>query len=514
MRVARSGAPGFIGSRVLTEVLRHSHQVTAPDRPQSSDAGPAVVASPEAGLDPRRWAALALLAVAQFVVVLDSTIVNIALPSIGRDLHASTATLSWVINAYVLAFGGLLLLGGRLADLLGRRRLFISGLALFGLASLAGGLSRSPAMLITARGVQGLGAAALAPAALSLVTALFPAGAERNRALGIWGAVAGSGSAVGVLLGGVLTSGLGWQSVLFINVPVTLLAILIAPRLLSDSRAWETGGRIDVAGALTGTGATLAIVLALVRAPDAGWTSAQTLGLLALALLLGVLFVVVESRVSQPLVPLSIFRGPNVRSSNLTMVLMGAVVVGTFFILSLYLQQILGYDALKAGLVELPLAGLLVIVAGVAGPASARFGTKPVLLLGLALLAGGLGWLSRIPVNGSFVADVLVPSLLIGAGLGFAFVPLTIGAVLDVDAGGYGLASGLINSSQQVGGALGLAVLTAVAEGVIGRVNAPTLAVVNQGYQTALLVAAGIATLAFLAAAVLTPGRTGSRRHA
>lgn len=509
---------GFIRSRILTTLLGDGQGTTAFALQETRagtiagrGAAPAVVTPREAGLDPRRWAALALLAVAQFVVVLDSTIVNIALPSIGRDLHASTGTLSWVINAYVLAFGGLLLLGGRLADLLGRRRLFVGGLALFGLASLTGGVSRSAGMLIAARGVQGLGAAALAPAALSLVTALFPPGGERNRALGIWGAVAGSGSAVGVLLGGVLTSGLGWQSVLFINVPVTLLAILITPRLLSESRAQETGRRIDLAGALTGTGATLAIVLALVRAPDAGWASPQTLGLVAVAVLLGVLFVVVEQRVSEPLVPLSIFRGPNIRSSNVTMVLMGAVIVGTFFILSLYLQQVLGYDALKAGLAELPLAGLLVIVAGVAGPVTARIGTKPVLLLGLALLAGGLGWLSRIPVDGSFAADVLLPSLLIGAGLGFAFVPLTIGSVLDVDASGYGLASGLINSSQQVGGALGLAVLTAIAEGVSGHAGAPTLALVNQGYQAALLVAAGIAALAFVAAAALTPGRAGSR---
>jgi len=464
--------------------------------------------APDGGaLDPRRWAALALLAVAQFVVVLDATIVNIALPSIGHDLHASTETLSWVINAYVLAFGGLLLLGGRLADLFGRRRLFVGGLAVFGLASLAGGLSSSATVLIAARAVQGLGAAALAPAALSLVTTLFPAGAERNKALGIWGAVAGSGSAVGVLLGGVLTSGLGWEWVLFINVPVTLIAALITPRLLSESRAAGSSRRIDVVGAITGTSAALAGVYAFVRASDAGWASAQTVGLLAAAAALAGAFLFAEKRVAEPLVPLDIFRGRHVRAANIVMVAVGAVIVGSFFFLSLYLQQMLGYSALKAGLSQLPLAALLVVVAGAAGPVAERIGIKPVLLAGLGLLTAGLLWLSRMPVDGSYLADVLGPSLLIGAGVGLAFVPLTIGSVSDVDESGYGLASGLINTSQQIGGALGLAVLTAIANNSTANTTATSLTAINHGYQTALLVAAGIALAAFGAAAVLTPGR-------
>lgn len=449
------------------------------------------------------WASLALLAVAQFVVVLDATIVNIALPSIGHDLHASTGTLSWVINAYVLAFGGMLLLGGRVADLFGRRRLFISGLVVFGLASLVGGLSTSATMLIIARAVQGLGAAALAPAALSLVTVLFPAGAARNKALGIWGAVTGSGSAVGVLLGGVLTTGLGWEWVLFINVPVTVLAALVALKLLPESRAPGTDRRIDLAGTVTGVGATLVGVYALVQAADAGWASLQTIGLLAVAVALAGAFLAVEKRVSEPLVPLGIFRGRNVRFANVTMLAVGAVIVGLFFILSLYLQQTLDYSALQAGLSQLPLAGLLVIVAGTAGTIVEKVGIKPVLLTGLALLTGGLVWLSQITVGGSFVVDVLGPSLLIGAGLGLAFVPLTIGSVLDADDNSYGLASGLINTSQQVGGALGLAVVTATAESITGPDG--DMIAVTHGYQIALLVAAGIAALAFAGAAVLTP---------
>ena len=458
-------------------------------------------------LDPRRWTALALLAVAQFVVVLDATIVNIALPSIGRDLHASTGTLSWAINAYVLAFGGLLLLGGRLADLFGRRRLFTGGLVLFGLASLAGGLSTSMTMLIAARAAQGLGAAVLAPAALSLVTALFPAGPERNKALGIWGAVAGSGSAVGVLLGGVLTSGLGWEWVLFINVPVTLAAALITPRLLSESRATGAVHRLDVGGAVTGTGAALAGVFALVRANDVGWGSPEILGLLGLTAVLACAFVLVEQRVAAPLVPLGFFRGRHVRAANVVMVAVGAVIVGLFFFLSLYLQQMLGDSALKAGLAQLPLAALLVVVAGAAGPMAERIGIKPILLAGLALLTGGLLWLSRMAVDGSYLTDVLGPTLLIGAGLGLTFVPLTIASVTGVDDDGYGLASGLINTSQQIGGALGLAVLTALANASTARTTATGLAAVNHGYQTALLVAAGIALVALVTAAVVTPGR-------
>jgi EmrB/QacA subfamily drug resistance transporter len=455
--------------------------------------------------DPRRWLALALLAVAQFVVVLDASIMNIALPSIGTDLHVATDTLSWVVNAYVLAFGGLLLLGGRLADLLGRRRVFVGGLVVFGLASLAGGLAGSATQLIAARAVQGLGAAALAPAALSLVTTLFAEGADRAKALGIWGAVAGSGGVAGVLLGGVLTSGLGWEWVLLVNVPIALGAAAITPRLLAESRVADDGRSLDLAGAVLVTSALVAAVYALVEANGAGWTSAQTLGLLGAAAALLAAFVAVEARVAQPLVPLDVFKNRHVAAANVTMVAAGAAMFGLFFFLSLYLQQVLGYSALKAGVSQLPLAGTLVVAAGAAGPLAERHGTRPVLLSGLALFAGGMAWFSRLPVDGAFLADVLGPSLLVGLGLALTFVALTIGSVTGVDDRRYGLASGLINTSQQIGGAIGLAVLTAMADQGARHSAAHGVAAANDGFQLALLVAAGAAVLALAAAALMAP---------
>jgi EmrB/QacA subfamily drug resistance transporter len=458
--------------------------------------------------DPRRWAALALLAVAQFVVVLDASIMNIALPSIGQELGVSTDTLSWVVNAYVLAFGGLLLLGGRMADLFGRRRVFVGGLVVFGLASLAGGLSGSPEVLIAARAIQGVGAALLAPAALSIVTSLFAEGAERNKALGIWGAVAGSGGVAGVLLGGVLTSGLGWEWVLLVNVPIALGAAALAPRLFDESRSEEGGRRIDVAGAVTVTAGTAAAVYALVEAGAAGWTSAQTLGLLGVAAALLAAFVAIEARVAAPLMPLDIFRLRGVRSANVTMIGLSAAMFGLFFLLSLYLQQVLGYSALEAGVSQLPLAGSLVLAAGAAGALVERAGVKPVLLAGLALFAGGMLWFSRLPVDGAFLADVLGPSLLVGVGLALSFVALTIGSVSGVGENRYGLASGLVNTSQQIGGALGLGILTAVANGRTESAGAGVGAL-NEGFQLALLVAGGMALVALALAAVLTPRRAG-----
>ncbi len=449
-----------------------------------------------ATLDPRRWRALALLAVAQFVVVLDASIMNIALPSIGTELHASTDTLSWVINAYLLAFGGLLLLGGRLADLLGRRRVFMAGLVVFGLASLAGGLAASSAQLIVARAVQGAGGALLAPAALSIVTTLFAEGAERNKALGVWGAVAGSGGVAGVLLGGVLTSALGWEWVLFVNVPLALGAAALAPRMFGETRSEGGSRRVDVAGAVTVTAGMAGAVYALVDTNVA-------LGAAAAALLAA--FVAIEARVAEPLMPLSTFRLAYVRSANVTMVGAGAAMLGLFFFLSLYLQQVLGYTALEAGVSQLPLAGSLVVAAGGAGSLAERVGVKPVLLAGLALFAGGLAWFSRISADGTFVVDILGPSLLVGVGLAATFVALTIGSVTGVDGDRYGLASGLVNTSQQIGGALGLAILTAVAGHSAQAID---------GYRLALLVAAGIAVLALAAAALLTPAPERAARRA
>src|SRR5680860_281725 len=328
--------------------------------------------------------ALLLLASTQFIVVLDASIVNVALPSIGTDLLFSQENLSWVVNAYTLAFGGFLLLGGRLADLLGRRRMFIAGLLLFGVASLAGGLSTSEAQLIAARAIQGLGAALISPAALSIVTTTFAEGAERNRALGIWGAVAGAGGAAGVLLGGILTQWAGWEWVLFVNVPIAAFVVWQAPKRLLESKAEEESERtLDIPGAVTVTAGLALLVYTLVNAADAGWTSSETivLGLIAVALI--ALFVIIELRTSKPLVPFSIFKNRTLRAANIVGVLTGMSLFSMFFLITLYLQQVLGQDALEAGLSYLPLAVAIILAAGLAGQLVTRFGFKPVLVTGL-----------------------------------------------------------------------------------------------------------------------------------
>jgi EmrB/QacA subfamily drug resistance transporter len=454
--------------------------------------------------DPRRWFALWLLAIAEFVVILDATIINIALASISRNLHASTDSLSWVVSAYILAFGGTLLLGGRLADLFGRRRLFITGLCLFATASLAGGLSSSLGELIAFRALQGLGAAALAPAARSLLAVLFVEGTERTKALGLWAAVAGSGSVAGLILGGILTSAFGWRSVLFINVPITLTLAVLAVQRIPESRANVANRSIDWAGATLVTTGVLSMLYALVRADAAGWGSTQTVGLLGLSVLLLAGFVFAESRVAAPLVPLTIFRQHHVRASNLVMTATAAAMVGLFFVLNLYLQEILGYSAIHAGVSMLPLGLMLMTAAGAAGPLVERVGTKPVLLTGLGLFTIGLAWFSRIPVDGSYVPNVLLPSLPFGAGLGMIFVAITSESVAGVHEDQTGLAGGLINAAQQIGGAIGLAVITAVATSYTTNTTHTPNHIVN-GFQAALLVAAGMAAAGIALAMVLIP---------
>ena len=452
----------------------------------------------------RRWWALALLAMAEFVVVLDASIVNIALPSIGRGLHISLANLSWVVNAYVLTFGGFLLLGGRIADLLGRRLIFTVGLGVFSVASLLGGLAQSELWLITARAIQGLGAALLAPAALSLVTAIFREGAERNRALSVWGAVAGSGAAAGVLLGGVLTSALGWRSVLFVNVPIGIGAILLTPWLIAESRGDLARRSFDLPGAATVTAGLSALVYALVRATAVGWGSVQTIGVLALAAALLVSFVLVERHSDAPLVPFAFFRNLDASAANATMFATGAAIIGLFYFLSLYLQKVLGYSAIRAGISQLPLAVGIILAAGIAAPLVARLGVRRVLIAGLALFAGGLVWFAQLPVHGGYLADLLAPSLLIAVGLGFAFVPITILAETGVTDREYGLASGLLNTSQQIGGALGLAVLATIATTRTDHLAAgghPIDQALTLGFRTAFLAAAGFVLLAIIAAA-------------
>jgi EmrB/QacA subfamily drug resistance transporter len=461
--------------------------------------------------------ALALLALTQFVIVLDASIVNVALPSIGRALHFSQDDLSWVVNAYTLAFGGFLLLGGRLADLLGRRRLFIAGLVLFSVASLAGGLAQTDVWLVAARATQGLGAAIISPAALSLVTTMFAEGAERNRALGVWGAVAGSGGAAGVLLGGILTQYAGWEWVLFVNVPIGIAAALVAPRLLPESRDTESARVFDVAGATTVTAGLALLVYALVDANNAGWTSTQTLGLGAIALALLAGFLAIERRTSNPLMPLSIFRLRTLRGADLVGLLIGMSLFGVFFFLSLYMQQVLGYDALKTGFAYLPLALNIIVSAGVASQLVTRAGFKPTLVAGMLLIGGGLIWFAQVSPTGGYVSDVLFPSIVLAWGLGLAFVPVTVAAVTGTRPDEAGLASGLINTAQQVGGALGLAILAAIANGrtsdvIASGVRNPAVAL-TEGFHDAFLVGAGFAVLGAILAAVMISSRD-SREHA
>jgi EmrB/QacA subfamily drug resistance transporter len=458
----------------------------------------------------RRWIALILLCVAQFVVVLDAAIVNVALPTIGRELHFSESDLPWVVNAYVLTFGGFLLLGGRIADLLGRRRVFIGGLVLFALASLAGGLATNSGQLIAARAVQGLGAAIVSPAALSIVTTTFQDGSERNKALGVWGAVAGSGGAAGVLLGGVLTQGLGWEWVLWVNVPIGLIAAAIAPALLAESRVGGARRHFDLGGAVTVTAGLSLLVYTVLDANNAGWGSTRTLGLFALSAILLAGFVATELRTPAPLVPFRIFRLRTLTGANVVGLLIGASLFSMFFFISLYMQQVLGYSAIKAGLSYLPLAVSIIISAGIASQLVTRTGFKNVLAIGMALIVVALLWFSQISVDGGFLVDILGPSLLAAVGLGFSFVPATIASVSGVPEHEAGLASGLINASQQVGGALGLAVLSAISISVIGTSHAP--ADLTDGFSSAFLGGAGIALLGLIATLTLIRGED-SRAH-
>ena len=461
--------------------------------------------------------ALLLLAMTQFVVVIDAAIVNVALPSIGTALHFSRADLSWVVNAYTLVFGGFLLLGGRLADVLGRRRMFILGLVVFSLASLAGGLAQSEAWLIAARAIQGLGAAIVSPAALSIITTTFTDGAERNRALGIWGAVAGAGGAAGVLLGGILTSGLNWRWVLFVNVPIGILSAAMAPRILVESRDEEASGSFDIPGAIAVTAGLSLLVYAVVQAVNDGWGSTATILRLAGAVVLLVVFLVIEGRQRDPLMPFSIFRLRTLRGANVVGLLIGMSLFSMFFFISLYLQEVLRYSPIKTGLSYLPLSVGIILAAGGAAQLVTRLGFKPPLVAGLLLIAGALVWFSQAPTTGgSFAADVLGPSVIAAVGLGLAFVTVTIAAVSGTAPQEAGLASGLINTAQQVGGALGLAILATIANSrTLNLLHSGTHSAValTKGYDRAFLVGAGFAVVGAILTLVLISSRD-SREHA
>jgi EmrB/QacA subfamily drug resistance transporter len=422
-----------------------------------------LLAAAPAEADRRRWWALAVIVAAQFMVVLDVAIVNVALPSIKTDLHFSQESLQWVITAYSIFFGGVLLLGGRLADLLGRRRLFMAGLLLFTVFSLLDGLAWSEGSLIVFRSFQGLGAALLSPAALSILTTTFQEGRERNLALGIWGAASGSGGAAGVLLGGALTSGLSWSWIFFINVPVGALVIAISPWLLRESRAELQHRHFDVAGAGSITAGLMVLVYAMTRAAQHGWGTGETIGLLAAAAVLIGSFFAIEARSKAPLLPLRIFRLRTLTASNAAGLLMGGAIFSQFFLLTLYMQQVLHYSALKTGVAYIGLTVTIVAFSAVAQALVTRVGVRRILPAGLALSTVALVLFARLPVHGNYFTDLFPAFIISGLGLALAFVPMSIGALTGVRESDAGVASGLINTTQQVGGAIGVAIATTIA---------------------------------------------------
>ncbi len=413
--------------------------------------------------DSRKWFALAIVCVAQFMVILDVSIVNVALPSIQRGLHFSEENLLWVLNAYALIFGGFLMLGGRVADKLGRRRVFVVGVILFSVASLFCGLATSTGWLVTARAVQGLGAAILSPAALSILTVTFREGPERNKALSIWGAIAGAGGAFGVLLGGILTQEFGWRWIFYVNVPIGSLVVLSSFFILAPSLSEDERRGFDIPGALTLTAGLVLIGFALVKSTSWGWASANTVGTMAVAIVLLAVFVVIEHRTTFPLVPLTIFANRSLSVSNLVSLALGASIFSMFYFLSLYMQDVLGYSALRTGIGYLAIASAIIIAAGAAQALVAKIGVRNVMTVGMVLAAGGLVYFTQISPQGTYVGTLLPGFLLAGVGLGLAFVPVTIGAVSGVVPDQAGVASGLITTTQQIGGALGVAVLSTIA---------------------------------------------------
>jgi EmrB/QacA subfamily drug resistance transporter len=459
------------------------------------------------GTPVNRWLVLVLVCVAQFMVVLDATITNVALPSIQHGLHFSPTSLQWVVNAYTLVFGGFLLLGGRAADLLGRRRLFVAGVAVFTVASLLNGFAPNAGTLVAGRALQGLGAALVSPAALSIVMTTFAEGKERTRALGIWSAIAAGGGAVGLVLGGLLTDTLSWRWVFFINLPVGIAAIFAAVRYIPESRAEKRPDTADVGGAVSVTAGLLVLVYAIVKAQDYGWASGRTLGLAALAVALLAAFLVIELRSRAPLIRLGIFKVRSLTSSNLSMLFVMSGLFGMFFFASIYVQEILGYSPLKAGLAFLPITAGIVIGAGLAQQLIVRLGVRVVPLIGMGMATGGLVLLGLVPTHGTYLANLFPGLMLMSIGMGLTFVPVTLIATTNIDAEDAGLASGIFNTAQQVGGALGLAVLSTLAvsrtshvlSGVASPTDAQQASALVDGFQIAFLAAAGL----MLAAAVI-----------
>jgi EmrB/QacA subfamily drug resistance transporter len=456
--------------------------------------------------DPKRWLALALVCVAFFMTVLDVSIVNVALPSIGRSLHFSATGLQWVITAYAITFGGFLLLGGRTGDILGRKRMFLIGVTIFTIASLVCGLAGSTTVLVAARAVQGFGAAIVSPSTLSIITTTFEEGPDRNKALGIWGAMGGSGAAAGVLFGGILVKYLGWEWIFFVNVPVGALVLAFTPGIVRESRAPDIGRNFDVIGASSVTSGLALLVYAISKAPVDGWGNTTTIVLLVAAAALIVFFVAWEARVENPLMPLSIFRIRTLAGANTVGALLGASIFADFFLLTLYVQNVLHYSPLKTGITFLATAGTVVIVAGLAQWLSTRFGPKPVMVTGMVLNTIALVWYAQIPVHGTYAHDLVGGYVLFGFGLAFAFIPVSIAALAGVGPREAGLASGLLNTAQQVGGAIGVALATSVAVSHtthLLKTGSSQTAALTSGYALAFWVIAGISAAGAVAALVL-----------
>jgi EmrB/QacA subfamily drug resistance transporter len=466
------------------------------------------------------WLTLVVVCFAQFMVILDATVVNVALPSIQTDLGISDSSLQWIVNGYTLLFGGFLLLGGRAADLIGRRRLFVAGVAIFSVASLINGLATSGEMLIGARALQGFGAALVSPAALSIITTTFSEGAERTKALSVWGAIAAGGAAAGLLLGGVLTEFLSWEWVFFINVPVGIAVAIAAFRFVPESRAEGIPRHFDIAGAATVTSGLIVLVYAIVKAQDWGWTSPDFLGLTAAAAALLAAFVAIERRSQAPLVRLGLFRLRSLATANGVMVLVIAGMYAMFFLSTLYLQNVLGYSALETGVGFLPISAGIVIGSGLAQQLIRRAGVKPVLVTGMTVTAIGLATLaSTTAVDGTYMR-LLAGLLPMAIGMGLTFVPLTLVGTTNVAAADAGLASGVFNTSQQVGGALGLAILSTIAtdrtaSALAGLSGAPSPAqqagALVEGFQLAFAVAAGLVAAGALVTMALLRRRDVAR---
>src|SRR6195256_2218142 len=455
-------------------------------------------------------AVLAIVAVAQFMVILDASIVNVALPTIRRDVGFSEQSLSWILNSYTLMFGGFLLLGGRLAARLGRRRLFMAGIALFTAASLVCGVSQSEGELLVARGFQGLGGAMVSPAALSIILTTFAEGRERNRALSVWGAIAGAGGAVGLLLGGVLVQLLSWRWVFFVNVPIGAVVLALAPRMIPESRSESAAKSYDVQGAVAITLGTMALVFTLIKADSWGWTSARTIAGFVVAAVLIVAFVVIERRHKDPLVPLRIFSNRSLSAADATLLVMVAALFGMFFFLTLYFQQVLGYSALKTGIAYLPLSLSLIGASGVASRFVDRFTPKPILVAGLLISSGGFVFLTSVSGHGDYESHVLPAMIILGVGMGMSFVPVTIAGTSGVAPEDSGLASGLLNTTQQVGGSLGLAILSSIAtsrttSGLHAGLALP--AALKHGFKGAFIVGAALCAMGAVFTTVLLPGR-------